>query len=156
LRKLGEDTVTQDIYQKYAEEFRRTALDFHIPIAQWHRPEVQYFVNFVNRAHQMHEDMLLALDDAAFYPKDENSAPTSEHIEGVDETHTLPNLDGVYRALQASMHIMDAVELIMRTGFEGNFIEYLSSIQDPINYAAKILVMPRDKAVLPFDEYGSS
>ena len=145
-----------DMYRQYGDAFRRTALDFHIPIAQWERPEVQYLVNFINRASQLEEDMLTALDDAAFYPEDENSASTSKHMEGVDATHTLPNLDGVYKAIQASMHIMHAVELIMRQGFDGNFIEEVPSLQAAINYASKILVMPRDKALLPFDEYGST
>src|SRR5436309_1201743 len=71
LKNQEYQTMTEahdDIYRQYGEEFRHTALVFHVPIAQWHRPEVQYFVNFISCVHQMHEDMLTALDDAAFYP----------------------------------------------------------------------------------------
>ena len=133
--------IIDDIYRQYSDEFQRTALDFHIPIAQWDRPEVQYLVNFVNRAHQMHEDMLSALESAAFYPEGEDKVDV-EQIEGVDDTHRLPNLDGMYKAIQAVESLLEAVELIMRWGFDGDFMKHLSIIQALFNAVSKTLVMP--------------
>jgi hypothetical protein len=146
LKNQEHQNMTQandDIYRQYGEEFRRKALDFHIPIAQWHRQEVQYFVNFVNCVHQMHEDMLTALDDAVFYPDDEDNADT-EDIEGVDDTHRLPNLDGVFKAIRASEPLLQAVELILRSGFDGDLMENLMTIQAYLHATAKLVVLPRN------------
>jgi hypothetical protein len=131
-----------DTYRQYGDVFRRTALDFHIPIAQWYRPEVQYLVNFINRAHQLHADLMDAMEDHAFFPDDEDNTVT-EHIEGEDDTHKLPNLDGVFKAIRASEPLLQAVELILRSGFDGDLMENLTTIQAYLHAAAKLVVLPR-------------
>lgn len=67
--------------------------------------EVQHLVHFTNRAHAFAEDMRLALDDPCFWPDCQGEPLPPEQVEGVDETHTLPNLDGVYKAIRASFFI---------------------------------------------------
>jgi hypothetical protein len=77
-------TQLHDPTRTYGEAFRRTASDFHIPVAQWGRGEVQHLVSFINRAHALAEDMMRSLDDPCFCP-DDGGEPLPP-VEGVDET----------------------------------------------------------------------
>lgn len=139
--------------QPYTDEFRRTASDFHIPVEQWERGEVQHLVHFINRACALAEDMMRALDDPCFFPNPQDHPLPPEQLEGVDETHPLPNLDAVYKAIRALYFIMQMVEQVMRSGFSGNFLDewVVEQMQALMKLAARIMALPRDHWVL-FDE----
>lgn len=147
-----------DPTRHYGDAFCRTALDFRIPVAQWDRGEVGHLVHFLNRAHALAEDMMHALDDPCFCLKEQGTPLPPEPLEGMDETHTLPSLDGVYKAIHASYFLTQMVELVVRSGFSGDFLEarVVEQLQAWMKHAARILAVPRGHWVLfDEDEFGS-